>query len=824
MNTLLHDVRYALKAFARSPGFTLAAVLSLAIGIGANTSIYSVASALLMRPLPYADADRLVILWNRSPGLGIAEDWFSTAQYFDIKSGHPGFEQVAIAIGANYNLTGDGEPERVGTIRVSSNLLPMLGVRAALGRLFQPDEDAGTQARSAVLGHGTWMRRYGGDPQVIGRGIVLNGQPYQIVGVLPAAFSLPREVMPTLDGAENAEILLPLPFGADAPQIRNHEDYNILGKLKPGISIEQAQSVMDTITARLRREHPDIYPPTGGLTFSIVPLQEQVVGDVRRSLLVLLASVGLVLLIACANVANLLLSRALARQKEIAVRAALGAGRARIVRQLLTESVVLAMIGGAVGLIFSVWSLSWIPILGSRSVPRIGEIAVNTEVLVFTLVLSIASGVVFGLVPALRLGRLDLHSYLKDASRGVAGANAVWGKGHSTRRLLVVAELALSVVLLIGAGLLIRSFARLQQVPPGFNPSNLLTLELTMTGRKYVEPDKALETYRQLWARLARVPGVTAAGGVSALPLSQMFAWGPITVEGRPLPSSGSFINVDQRVVAADYFRAMEIPLLSGRLFNEQDTLDKPRVVIVDDHMARELWPNEDPIGKRIRVGGMDSKADLPWITVVGVVGRVKQYTLDTDSRMAMHLAHTQYRTRAMNVVVRSRVDAANLTAAIRREIRELDPDLPLYNVRTMDDRVDESLARRRFSMLLLTIFACLALGLATIGIYGVIAYLVSQGTREVGIRIALGATPGGILMLIVRQGLVITLLGIALGVIGAFALTPFMRSLLFGIEATDPATFGVIAGLLTLIALVATYVPARRATRIDPVVAMRSE
>jgi predicted permease len=339
-----------------------------------------------------------------------------------------------------------------------------------------------------------------------------------------------------------------------------------------------------------------------------------------------------------------------------------------------------------------------------------------------------------------------------------------------------------------------------------------------------VEPETALQTYRQLWQRLARIPGVTAAGGVTALPLSQMFAWGPITVEGRPLATSGGFINVDQRVVAADYFRAMEIPLLSGRLFNEQDTLDKPRVVIVDDHMARELWPNEDPVGKRIRVGGMDAKADLPWMTVIGVVGGVKQYTLDSDSRMAMHLAHTQYRSRGLNVVVRSHVDAASLTSAIRKEIHELDPDLPLYNVRTMEDRVDESLARRRFSMLLLSLFACLALGLATIGIYGVISYLVSQGTREVGIRIALGATPGGILFLIVRQGLFITTLGVAIGVASALLLTPFMRSLLFGVEATDPATFGLIAGLLTLVALVATYVPARRATRIDPVVAMRSE
>jgi predicted permease len=823
MTALLQDLRYAIRSFSATPGFTTAAILSLAIGIGANTAIFTVANALLLRPLAYQDPDRLVILWNRSPGLGITEDWFSTAQYFDIKNGHQGFEDVAIAIGANFNLSGDGDPERVGTIRVSSNLLPMLGARAELGRLFEPDSDRPGVAGTAVLGHGTWLRRYGGDPGVIGRTLLLNGQPYQVIGVLPASFSIPREVMPTLGKAENSEILLPLPLAAEAARIRNREDYNLIGKLKRGVTLDAAQQEMNGITARLRREHPDVYPPNGGLTFSIVPLQEQVVGNVRRSLVVLVGAVGFVLLIACANVANLLLSRALARQREIAVRSALGANRLRIVRQLLTESLVLSLAGGVVGLLLAFWSLEGIRALGARSVPRLHEIAINVEVLQFTLVLSMLSGLVFGVAPALRLGRLDLDTTLKGA-RGSSGIVAVWGKGQNVRRLLVVAELALSVMLLIGAGLLIRSFTRLQQVQPGFNPSGVLTFELTMTGRKYADGKVALETYNRIWERLRSVPGVTAAGGVSALPLSEMMAWGPITVEGRPLVAGEAFINVDIRTVGGSYFDAMQIPLVKGRLFTTQDTAAARRAIVIDEHMARQLWPHDDPIGKRVRTGGMDASPDAPWMTVVGVVGRVKQDALDSESRMAMHWAHTQVPTRAMTVVVRTSTSPDAATPGVREAIRAIDPELPVHDVRTMVQRVDESLARRRFSMLLLTLFASLALGLSVIGISSVIAFLVAQGTREFGIRMALGATPQRIRLLVVGQGMTIALAGVAIGLAGAFALTRFMRALLFGVRASDPLTFTAIALLLGAIALLASYVPARRAARIDLIDALRRE
>lgn len=820
MNTLVQNIRYAVRSFGKNPGFSLAAVLSVAIGIGATTSIFSVANALLFRPLRYLDADRLVILWNRSPGLNITEDWFSTAQYFDIKSTHHGFEQLAIAIGGNYNLTGQGDPERVGAIRVSSNLLSMLGVRPAVGRLLTPEEDSPGRSLTAVLSDAMWARRFGRDPQMLGKSIILNGQTYEIVGILPQQFSLPQEVLPLLYGTEQAEIFLPLPLASSASQVRAHEDYNIVGKLKPGVSLLQAQAEMDAITARLRRDFPENYPPNGGLTFSIVPLLEQVVGNVRRSLLVLLGSVGFLLFIACANVANLLLSRAVARQQEIAVRTALGASRWHIVRQLLTESVLLSLFGGALGIFICFLSVKWIHILGTKSIPRLQDVGVDGRVLLFTLLLSVFSGILFGLAPALRISRPDLQSSLKDASRGSAGTSAVWGRGNNIRRLLVVSEWALSVVLLVGAGLLIRSFARLQDVVPGFNPRGVLTFDLTMTGHKYNDKQTVLDTYRQLWERLERLPGASAAGGVTSLPLSQAFAWTPITVEGRePLPGE-KFLNADERLIGGRYFEAMGIPLRRGRFFNEQDDTTKPMVVIVDEYMAAQLWPGQDPIGKRIHIVELQSKD--PWQTVVGVVGRVKQDSLDSEPRIAFYLSHTQFPTRALTVALRGGMDPAAMVSAVKNELRNLDPDLPMYYVRTMKQRVDESLARRRFSMLLLGVFAGMALALAAIGIYGVVAYLVSQGKREIGIRMALGAPQRSILTLVIRQGMVLAFSGITIGLTAAFLLTRLMRSLLFGVEATDPITFVGISLSLALIALLASYIPARRAARIDPMVSLR--
>jgi len=815
---MLNDVKYALRGFAAHPGFTLAAVLSLAIGIGANAALFSVTSALLLRPLPYKNASRLVILWNRSPGLNIAEDWFSTAQYFDIRNSHSGFEQIAIAIGANYNLTGRGDPERIGVIRISSNLLPMLGARPAIGRLFAAEEDAPGPECAAVLGHGTWARRYGLDPRVVGTSITLNGQPCRIVGVLPAGFSLPREVLPTLGVAEDGDVFLPLPLAPAAATRRDHEDYNIIGTLKPGVALAAAQAEMDLITARLRREHPQDYPPNGGLTFSIVPLLEQVVGNVRSTLGILLASVGIVLLIAGTNVANLLLSRALAREREIAVRTAMGASRLRVVRQLLTESVLLALIGGVVGVALAFVSVRGIQLLEPPGVPRLHDIAVNGQALLFTLALCVAAGLLFGMAPALGVGRLNLYGTLKDAGRGSAGAL----RRNRLRRILVAAELALSVVVLVGAGLLVRSFNQLQHVALGFDPQHVLTLELTMTGGRYGDAGAVRRAYQTLWERLDRWPGVSASGGVSALPLSGYFSWGPITIEGRAPARGEQFINADQRIVAGRYFEAMGVPLLRGRLFTDQDLPDRPRVIIVDDYMAAELWPNADPIGKRIRLG--DARSTGPWQTVIGVVGRVKQYGLDSGDRIALYLPHTQSPTRAMYVVVHGSGDPSTLAAAAASAVHAIDPDLPLYRVRPMAEWVDRSVARQRFAMLLLSLFAAVALVLTTIGVYGVTAYLVSQTTREIGIRIALGATERAVVAMVLRQGLVVTLLGNAVGMTAALAGTRFMQRLLFGVRGADPATFAAVFAGLTTIAFFACYLPARRAARIDATISLRTE
>jgi predicted permease len=808
---------------ARTPAFTITALLSLAIGIGVNTAVFSIFDALLLRPLPYKDAGRLAILWNRSPGLGITEDWFSTAQYFDIKNNHRGLEQVAIAIGGNYNLTGWGEPERVGTIRLSSNLLPMLGTRAELGRLFVSDEDSPGNTPTAILSHGIWTRHYGADPNILGKKIILNGTAYDVVGVLPRSFSLPREVMPTLDGAEQADILVPLPLGPDAVQNRDHEDYNIIGKLRPGVSLQQAQAEMDTITARLRHDFPEQYPPNGGLTFGIVPLMDQVVGNVRRTLWLLLGAVGLVLLIACANVANLQLSRAVVRQKEMAVRSALGASRRRVVRQLLTENIVLGVCGGLLGLALAYAAVQAIHILGRQSVPRLESVHVEAAALLYTFLISALAGVLFGLAPALRLSHVKLQTTLQDATRGSAGVSAIWGRGSRLRRLLVVSELALCVILLISSGLLIRSFLRVRDVSPGFKPDKVLTVELTMTGQKYKDKQAVLATYHDLFQRLESLPGVTAAGAVTSLPLSQMYAWGPITVEGRVLPAGEKFINADMRMVRGHYFQAMGIPLLSGRPFDEHDDASAPRVALVDAYMAQQLWPNQAALGKRFHIGGINDTSS-PWITVVGVVGQVKQYTLDSDSRIAVYLPQTQYVTRAMNVVVRSSQDPAALAPVLKQQVHDIDSDLPLYNVLTMQHRLNESLARRRFTMVLLGVFAAIALLLATLGIYGVMAYLISQGTRDIGIRLALGATQNQILALTVGKGMVLALSGAAIGVAAAFAITRLLRGLLFGVGSSDPVTFLAVPLLLIAVALLASYVPARRASRIDPAIALRHE
>lgn len=817
MENLLHDVRYGIRMLLKQPGFTAVAVITLALGIGANTAIFSVVNGLLLRPLPYANSDRLAIIWTHSPGANVAQDWPSPGQYVAIKSQTTVFEDIAITQGGNSNLTGLGAPEQVGAVATSSVLFPLLGVKPAIGRAFLREEDATEKPKAAILCYGFWQRRFGGDPGAIGQSLTIDGDSYTIVGIMPADFVLSYEVMPTVGTMSQADVLVTLPFDAEALSQQGDENYNILARLKPGVTIAQAQAELDGVVSSLERQFPQRYPASRRFRFSVTPLLEQVVGDVRLALLILLGAVACVLLIACANVANLLLARAAAREKEIAIRTAIGAGRGRLVRQLLTESVLLATVGGATGLLLAVWTLDGLRWLSPSSIPRLQSITVDGRVLSFTFTVALLTGILFGLAPALRASRVNLNETLKEGGRSLVGSG-----NHRLRSALVVTELALSLVLLIGAGLLIRSFIRVQQVEPGFSPHNVLSMRLSVGGTAYEKMPKRLVFYQQLWDRIRQLPGVESAGGVSVLPLSGSLSWGNISIEGYVPEAGQSMIQADRRFATVGYFETMKIPLIAGRFFSEQDTPDSLKVAIVDENLARTYWPGEDPLGKRLKGGSPDSKN--PWLTVIGVVASVKQYALDSDSRVTFYTPHRQSPAGTLYAIVRTSADPRGIAASVAGVAREMDPNVPIYDVKIMSERLSESLARRRFAMLALGVFAMVAMVLAAVGIYGVMSYSVTQRTREIGIRVALGAQTKGVLTLIVGQGMLMAGVGVAIGLAGAVAATRVMTSLLFGVSATDPVTFGGLALLLAAVAFFACYVPARRATKVDPMVALRHE
>jgi predicted permease len=820
METLWRDLSYGVRMLIKDPGFTAVAVLSLAIGIGANSAIFSVADALLLRPLPYEDADRLVILWSRSPGLNVAQDWFSPGQYLDVKTRNQVFEEVAITIGGSFNLTGQGTPERVDGARVSSSLFTLLGAGPLLGRVFLPEEDEPGKPPAVVLSNGFWQRRFGSDPEIIGKSLTLNGNNFAIVGVMPAEFSLNKEVMPAVNGIQKADLLLPLPMNETARTNRGNEDFNIFGRLRPGVTVARAQADMDVIAAQMKREYPGNYPPNGGLTISVVPLLEQVVGDFRLALYVLSGAVGFVLLIACANVANLLLARAAVRQKEIAVRVAVGASRPRILRHLLTESVLLALTGGLTGLAIALLAVRVLRAFGPENIPRLGEIGIDMRVMAFTFFISLLTGILFGLAPALRASRVDLNEVLKDGGRRSVGGGATGLGHHRVRKLLIVSEVALSLVLLIGAGLLIRSYRRIADANPGFNAHNVLSLRVSLPVSKYSAPGLVSSFFKQLDERVKALPGIESVGTNYLLPLSSVaLGWEPITVDGYVPRAGEDLIIASSGYVSPDYFRAMGIPLLKGRYFNEHDIKGAQEVAIVDDKMAERFWPGEDPIGKRMRRGKTG-----PWRTVVGVVGDEREYDLESEPPITAYYPVEQFNIGSRFLVARATSDPVQMTAAITREIQSLDPELPVYDVSTMEQRLKDSLARRRFSMMLLGVFAASALILAAIGIYGVMSYWVNQRTHEIGLRMALGAQQSNILQLVIRQALVLVSFGIAIGLAGAFALTRVMSGLLFGVGATDRLTFVIISLFLGGMALLASYLPARRAAKVDPMVALRCE
>jgi putative ABC transport system permease protein len=808
MDTLIKDLRFAARMLAKKPAFTLIVVLALGIGIGANTAIFSVVNAILLRPLPYENPERIMMVWMDNRKMGANQDYHSYLNFVDYKEQNQVFEQVAIFQDRTFNITGAGEPERVAGAWSTAELFSVLGVEPEMGHIYENESP-----RVALISHGLWQRRFGSDPNILGQEITLNTIPRTIIGVMPAGFDFPQK---------EADIWVPLEVFANHKKQRDSFWLTMIGRLKPAVTPSQAQAEMSTIASRLEQQYPDVMI---GYGVNVVPLHEQVTGSVRPALLVLLGAVAFVLLIACANVANLLLARAATREKEIAIRTAVGASRARLIRQLLTETALLALAGGAVGLLFAMWGLDILIALSPAEIPRLNQVGIDGRVLSFTLLISLTTGLIFGLVPALQASKPDLNETLKEGGRASTGGN----RSSRMRSLLVVSEIALSLVLLIGAGLMIKSFIHLQQFNLGFNPKNLLTIRVGLPWPKYGEGDRAAVFYRQLIERVENLQGVQSAGVINGVFLGNAPDSLNFQIEGRAESNAGENIEASIDSISPDYFKTMAIPLLKGREFTERDTQEAPGVIIVNDSFARRFFPDEDPIGKRLKYDAGDgliwrTKVDKPWLTIVGVVADARRTGFDAEVRPEVYAPHTQRVGTFMTLVARTSGDPLSLVTAVRSQVWAVDPDQSVYDIKSMEQLLGDMISERRFSLLLLGTFAGLALLLAAVGVYGVMSYSVTQRTHEIGVRMALGARHGDVLRLVVGQCLTLVLTGVATGLAAAFVLTRLMSSLLYEVSATDPMTFAVIALLLSGVALGACFVPARRAARVDPMVALRYE
>ena len=804
------DVRYAFRTLRRNPGFAIVVLLTLALGIGANAAIFSVVNGVLLRPLPYRDADRLMVIWGdlKRPGLnGIPA---SAGEYVDYRDRSHAFEQVAAYDTVGFNLTGGGEPERVEGAVVTTTFFSLLGASAQVGRTFIAAEDQPGRDDVVVLSHSLWTRRFSANPAIVGQTIPVDGRPTQVVGVMPAAFQFPDR---------SIEIWKPFLLDAEALSDNNRgsHGYTALARLKAGISRQQAQADLNAVTAAFKADHPGNY--RNGFGTTLRPLQEEIVGDTGRPLMVLLGAVAVVLLIACANVANLLLARAASRRKEIALRTALGASRGRLVRQLMTESVLVSAIGGLIGLGLAAWGVDLLIASAPDSLPRIQEVGVDARVAGFTVLVSLATGLVFGLVPALRASRAPLNDALKEGGRAGSGVHGFAG------RALVVSEVALSLVLLIAAGLLIHSFTRLQDVAPGFDSSRLLTFRLSLPESRYTTFQKGQSFFDEFFTGLRRSPGVRGVAAINVLPFSGLGGSRSFHIEGREEKRPEDQTEEQLRIVTDGYFAAMGIPIVAGREFTDRDALNQPRVAVVNDAMAKKHWPHESPIGRRVSF----STDEPHWYEIVGVAGNIKHRALEVADRPELYVPYRQplfagWTVRPMYVIARTSADPASTVAIARHEIARVDRDQPISDVRTMDERIGRSLSSRRFSMVLLALFAGLALTLAAVGIYGIVAYSVTERTHEIGVRVALGAQRRDVMAMVVGQGMTMTIVGTAIGVAASAALARLMSSLLFGVSAVDPATFVAIPLLLIAVALAACYVPARRAMRVDPLQTLRSE
>jgi len=804
------DLRYGLRMLLRSPAFTSIAVLALALGIGANTAIFSVVNAVLLQPLPFRNPDQLVIIWENATHLGFPKNTPSPANFLDWQRQSTVFSGMAAMAPKNFNLTGSGEPERLDGRRVSANLFDVLGVQPRLGRGFLPQDDT-PGAHVVLLSNGLWQRRFGADPRVIGQPVNLNGESCTVIGVMPPGIQLP--------GFDNwqDQLWVPLAFSSEEAAQRGNHFLEVIARRKPGVALQQARAEMDTVAAQLAKQYPEENLRIGAV---VNQLRDEFVGDIRPALLVLLGAVGFVLLIACANVANLLLARAAARQKEIALRLALGANRSRLTRQFLTESMLLALLGGAAGLFLAFVGLDVLKHFIPDGISQADSIMIDARVLGFTAIIAIATGFVFGLAPALQASRFSLNETLKEGGRDAAGG----GKGARVRDLLVIAEVAVSFVLLIGAGLLINSFVHLRNLDPGFRPDHLLTAKIEMSELKYPDREHRLPFLDEILRRVRALPGVQSAAIAGNLPLTYNGDSMYIGVEGVPDPPPDQQMDVIYRAVGPGYFNTMQIPLLQGRDFNDQDTTAETSYkVIVSEKLAQHFWPGKNPIGKRLKSGS--TTAEGPWREVVGVVKDVRQNDFIAPPKMQMYLSYRQLKALAPNaLVVRTTIDPLSLAGELRNAVWAVDKDQPVSNIDSMEHIVAGAVARQRFTALLLGIFATVALLLAAVGIYGVLSYSVAQRTREIGIRMALGAQRSEVLRMTVMQGLKLVGLGLVLGLGAAFLLTRVMVSLLFGTSTTDPLTFFGISLLLLAVALLASFIPALRATRVDPMIALRAQ
>ena len=806
---LWQDLRYAMRTLVKNPAFASIAIVAIALGIGANSAIFSVVNAVLLRPLPFKNFEQLVMVWENATHLGFPKNTPSPPDFLDWQRQNTVFTGMAATAEQNFNLTGVGEPERLDGRRVSAKLFDLLGVPALLGRTFVPDDDR-PGAHVVLLSESLWQRRFGSDPSIIGRAITLNGESYTVIGVIPRSVHLPAY------GNWQDKLWVPIAFTNEEATERGNHFLDVIARMKPGITLKQAQAEMETIAARLAKQYPRTNTRIGA---TVTPLHEEIVGDIRPVLLILLGAVGFVLLIACANVANLLLARAAIREKEIALRLALGASRSRLTRQFLTESVLLAFLGAGLGLLLALAGVHVLKSFVPSMILQIQTINIDGKVLVFTASIALLTGIVFGFAPAMHTLDSNLNDSLKEGGRD----SAVSRKGNRLRGLLVIGEVAVSFVLLIGAGLLINSFLHLRNLDPGFRTDHLLTMKVDLSALKYPDGERRSVFFDEVLRRIRGLPGVELVAVAGNLPFTYNGDSASIAVEGIPDPPPDQWPDVIYRAVGPGYFGTMGIPLIRGRDFTDQDKADSKKVVIISEKTAQHYWPEQDPIGKRLKTGSTTSNS--PWREVIGVVKDVRQNDFIAQPKMQMYFDYRQLKDLAANaLIVRTSMEPMSLATSVRNAIWAVDKDQPVADIETMDHIVSEAIARQRFSMLLLGVFAALALVLAAVGIYGVMSYSVAQRTHEIGIRMALGARRADVLQMTVKQGFKLVSLGMVLGLIVAFLLTRVLASLLFGISATDPITFIGISLVILAVAILASYIPALRATKVDPIIALRAQ